>query len=125
MATLLDLKFYAVQNSEGNYFHRKGYSGYGNTWTSNPAAARIYTKIGQARSIVTFFANHYKDYPAPHLVEIIPGNINFLDETARVAKAVENKNKKIAKRALRQKEYRLNLAKKDLLKAQEEIAKFS
>jgi len=123
--TLLDLKFYAVQNSEGKYFRRKGYGGYGETWVDEPHQARIYTKIGQARSIVTFFANHYKNYPVPSLVEIIPGTINVLSETDRVQKAVNKKKKELAASQLRQRQYELERAQKQLEEAQDKINKLS
>ena len=37
---LNQLEFYAVRNREGQWFHRKGYSGYGETWVEDVEQAR-------------------------------------------------------------------------------------
>lgn len=64
------LTMYAVRNQEGKFFRAKGYGGYGNTWVDDLKKAKIYPRIGQARSRVTFFANTYPQYGIPDLVEL-------------------------------------------------------
>lgn len=123
MNELLKLKLYAVRNHSGAYFHRKGYNGYGETWTNVPAKIRIYTKIGQARSIVTFFANHYKNHPIPYLVEITLGSVKILSEVDRVSKAMKKKEKEISDRIIRQKQYDISRAKQQLAEAQNQLKK--
>jgi hypothetical protein len=62
------LELFAVQNSEGKWFHRKGYGGYGETWCDEQHKARIYTKLSQARAQVTYFTKNFPEYPAPNVV---------------------------------------------------------
>lgn len=80
------LRFYAIQNSEGKWFRRKGYGGYGDTWTDSPTAARIYNKIGPAKGVITFFATRWKDYPVPKLVVITPGKVEVVDKEEKKKK---------------------------------------
>lgn len=61
---------YVVINSDGHYFRRKGYGGYGDTWVASMNTARVYAKLSQARSVVTFFANSYPQYPTPKIVRL-------------------------------------------------------
>ena len=46
----MNLELYVVRNKEGKYFRTKGYSGYGDTWVDDIQKAKVYPKIGQARS---------------------------------------------------------------------------
>jgi len=78
------LTFYAVKNKEGKWFRRKGYSGYGDTWVEKITSARIYAKIGGARSVVTFFAKNYPTYGVPDLVVLKVIEMGIIDETERV-----------------------------------------
>jgi hypothetical protein len=91
---LTDLRFYLIRNSDGKYFRRKGYRGYGDSWETNLGKVRIYTKLSSARSVVTFFANNYKDFLAPVIVEIAPGEITEIDESERLAQVRDKKAKR-------------------------------
>jgi len=91
------VKVYAVQNREGKFFRRKGYGGGGESWTDDPKKARIYTKSGPARSIVTFYANAYPDYGIPSIVEMACGQVTVIDETQRVQKEAQRKADREAK----------------------------
>ncbi len=57
-----ELEFFAVRNREGQWFHRKGYSGYGETWREDVQEARIYNKIGHARAQGTYFARKWPSF---------------------------------------------------------------
>lgn len=82
-------KFYIVRNQEGKFFRAKGFNGYGDTWTADPTLAKVYQKIGQARSRVTFFANNYPEYGVPEILEMTAHSAVVLDETKRVKKALQ------------------------------------
>ncbi|MFA5130592.1 MAG: hypothetical protein WC477_06830 [Patescibacteria group bacterium] len=92
------IELFAVQNSEGKWFHRKGYGGYGETWCEEQHKARIYTKLSQARAQVTYFANHFPSYPVPHVVRLVVGSVEVVDESERVSKVKRNKEVADAKR---------------------------
>src|SRR4051812_10241290 len=96
---------YAVRNLAGQWFRRKGFAGYGGTWVDDFARARIYTKIGGARGVITFFANAHPEYPAPDLVELVIGEMKVLDETTRVNKARDREEKRKAAQEVRRLEY--------------------
>ncbi len=117
-----ELKFYAIKNSQGQYFHRKGYSGYGDTWSDDASQARIYTKLGQARGQVTYFSS-YTQFPVPTIVEISIGEIKELDETDRIAQAKAKKAHAIAAQEKRNKEAALKKAIQDMKKAQDAFDK--
>lgn len=117
-----NLKLYAVRNSEGQWFHRKGYGGYGNTWVEKFSQARIYTRIGHARAIVSFFANNYKGYPPPELVCLHVGEIEVIDETERVEKAKRKKEAEEERREIAIREYNLQKAQQDLEDAKRRLA---
>ena len=106
-----DFKIYAVRNQEGKFFRSKGYGGYGQTWVDDINKAKTYTKIGQARSRVTFFANTYPAFGIPDIVEFTVTSGVVLDEGNRVKKAMNDK----AKARLNQ---TINNAKRDIDKLQ-------
>lgn len=119
-----DVCFYVVMNSDGQFFRRKGYGGYGKTWVDSIDTARVYIKIGQARSIVTFFANSYPQYPPPRIVKLGVSAIEIIDERDRIEKAKEKKQREKEKRELRRKQWELERAKKDYEDAQRRLAKY-
>lgn len=83
-----EIKLYAIRNSEGKWFRRKGYGGWGESWTDKFSAARIFNKIGYARTQVTFFARRWPEYGVPELVELKVTESSVIDETDRVAKVL-------------------------------------
>lgn len=113
--------FYVVVNSDGQFFRRKGYGGYGNTWVDTLDTARVYVKIGQARSVVTFFANNYPQYPVPSLVKMTIGAVEILDETLRVAKAQAAQERAAARREERNRQEAVDRAQRALDQAQERL----
>lgn len=86
------LSLYAVRNKKGQYFKNIGYGGHGKSWVDSLDKARIYTKIGQARSRVTWWAENFPDYGAPELIELVIEKINVVDDSENILK---NKKKKI------------------------------
>lgn len=115
------LVFYLVMNSDGQFFRRKGYGGYTETWTDDLERATIYTKIGTARGRVSFFANHYPQYPVPLLVEVRAGAIQVLHEEERVAKSGERKRKEEAARDVRRRKHEVASAQRALDEARKKL----
>lgn len=93
-AELYKLRFYLVRNSEGKYFRSKGYGGYGSSWVEDVGKAKVYQKIGQARSRVTYWAGEWPEYGVPTVIEFGVGQIDVLQEDDRVAKAIASKARK-------------------------------
>lgn len=124
-----ELFFYVVRNSDGEFFRAKGYGGYGKTWVSEITKARVYTKIGPARASVSYFANHYPEYPSPTILKMGVGAVEVINEAERVEKqkikkqeAEERRKARQAKRNLEhaQKEFEASKAKLERLKQHEE-----
>jgi hypothetical protein len=113
-----DVAFYVVVNSDGQFYRRKGYNGSGNTGVDTVQTARVYIKIAQARSIVTFFAVNYKDFPPPRILKLTVAGSELIDETERLEVAKVRKQRKLETQELRSSKYRLEQAKRDFEKAQ-------
>lgn len=115
------MKVYIVQNQEGKYFRAIGYAGFGKSWVDEIEKARLYTKIGPARSRVTFFSKNYPNYGVPKLIEF-----NLDIEKATVIDMTEYANKKITKIIKDKLKHELNNLKWDLehkLKDRERLEK--
>lgn len=115
------LKLYAIRNSKGQFYRSKGYSGAGSCWVDDINKARVYGSTGPARSVVTFFTKHYPDYPMPELIKLNIAGFEVMDETERVKKAIEKKEreqaaqeKRAAERAMAEAERKLKEAKDNL-----------
>lgn len=108
------LELYAVRNKEGQWFHRKGYGGMGESWVDDFVKARIYNRIGPARAIITFFAKKWPEYGVPDLVRLVISKAELVDEAERVAK----RNKKEAEWKARADE---RYAKQELQRAQKAL----
>jgi len=87
------LKFYIVRNQSGQYYRAKGYGGYGSSWVDDIEKAKVYGRIGPARSQVTFWTSNYPKYGAPVIIELHAIEGKVLDETERVAKALRTKRR--------------------------------
>ena len=107
---IVGFSFYVVRNKEWKYFRAKGVNGRGKTWTDSLETARIYAKVAPARGIASFFASAYPAFGIPDVVRMEVGKIEVLDESERVAAAVEKKRLAKEKADLRNKEYRLKQA---------------
>lgn len=90
-----DVLFYAVRSQDNQYFRRKGFGAYGESWTDDLKAARIYTQIGHARAIVTWFAKNHPSYGIARLVVFRATEIEVVEETKRVL-GVQDKEKQAA-----------------------------
>lgn len=103
------LKFYAVRNKEGKYFRAKGYGGYGETWVDDIKKAKIYSKPGGARGVITWFYNNYPEYGVPDLIELGVTDVVILNEEKRVLKSAKKKEIEERKRRLKNLEYQIKI----------------
>jgi len=90
------LQFYLVRSRDGKYLHRKGYGGYSDSWSKDILKARVYTKIGQARAQVTWWANAFPKYGVATIVRFEAKEAEVIDESKRV----KQRNKKCEEREL-------------------------
>jgi len=125
---MIYLKLYAVQNKDGQWFRSKGYGGYGKSWVDSLDKAKLYTKIGSARSQVTFWANNYPDFGIPKLIELQVHDLVDLKEEERVLKAMKKKQEKEAKYEIQRQKYLKEYAERKIqegLKTLQELNKKS
>ena len=118
-----ELRIYSVRNSDGKWFRRKGYGGGGDTWVDDLKIARLYAKIGPARGTVSYFANHFQNYPAPQIVVFKAVIEEVLDESKRIQQVRERDEQREAKREARHAEYELEAAQRDFEKAQQKLSR--
>ena len=88
------LSLYAVRSKDGKYFKNIGYSGSSGrkSWVDSLDKARIYAKIGQARSRVTWWSEHYPEYGTPELIELVVNEVKVVDDSGVIKK---NKKRKL------------------------------
>jgi hypothetical protein len=120
VATLL---LYAVRNRDGLWFRSRGIGGYGETWVAELQDAKLYSRIGPARSRVTFFAARWPEYGTPDVVELSLSGMRVLDETKRAAKAIERKRTEKEEREVRERAYELKSAERALEDAKARLEK--
>lgn len=108
-----NLEFFAIRNREGQWFHRKGYSGYGETWREDVLEARIYNKIGHARAQVTYFARRWPSFGIPEIVVFKIGETAVINEEERIKKREEKTEKRAGI-------HRLKTAREKLAEAKQE-----
>ena len=86
----IDLSFYAVMSKDGKWFRSKGYNGGGDSWVDNVNKAKLFTMIGPAKAVVTWWSKHYPSFGTPDLVRIIATSYEVIDQNARVQKKIED-----------------------------------
>lgn len=89
MSIAIELDFYLIRNLDGKFFRAKGRSGGGLTWVDKAQDAKVYTKLGQARSRVTYFAKAHPEYGVPQLIHIHVVEGELIQEEVRVKKAIK------------------------------------
>jgi hypothetical protein len=116
-----ELFFYVVRNSDGDFFRAKGYGGYGKTWVSEITKARVYTKIGPARASVSYFANHYPEYPSPTILKMGVGTVEVINEAERIEKQKIKKQEAEERKKARQVQQNFDRAKKQFEEFEERL----
>ncbi len=116
------LTFYVVKSDDGKYFRNRGWNGsgsvYDKSWVDDIKNAKFYTKIGQARSRVTFWKKNYPEYPTPQIIELQVTRQVVIDETERVKKTIKKQKENELKAEKERKERDI----KRLQEQQEKIA---
>jgi len=113
----MNLLLYAVRNAEGKWFRAKGYGGYGDTWVNDVNSAKLYAKIGQAKSRCSFFYNKWPEFGVPHIVKIEATGTEILDMKEHVFKQSQKRMFKKEKRDVANKKHELSVAQENLKKA--------
>lgn len=108
------LEFYLVRNKEGKWFRAKGYGGSGDSWVAEIKRARVYGRIGPARTQVNFWATNYPTYGVPEIVKLTVSGFTVIDETDRIKKSIIKKKEAKRKADVLEKKRRLEDAKKEL-----------
>ena len=117
----IKLELYVVVNQEGKFFHAIGYGGVGKSWVDTLDKAKIYTKIGQARSRVTWWFTNHPKFGRPQIIKLTATGTEILDEEERLKKAVEKKETTKAKTKAMWAEHNLKCAEERLKEAQREL----
>ncbi|MCK9615828.1 MAG: hypothetical protein M0R48_10135 [Candidatus Omnitrophica bacterium] len=107
------LKLYVVRNSAGKYFRNKGFGGNGDVWVDDINRAKIYLRIGPAKSVVPFWAGHYPKYGIPDIIELKVTESVVLNQEVRFGKLVAANEKREAKKEEQNRKQKLSEAKKD------------
>jgi hypothetical protein len=99
-----EVRIYAVRNKKGQWFRRKGYGGYGESWVDDFKQARLYTKPGPARAVAGYFFNSGPQYGCPDIVVFDLRFAEAIDEgKARAEKARKQAEAETKRRLLREK----------------------
>src|SRR4030043_1568 len=114
-----ELKFYAVRNKDGQWFRRKGYGGYGESWVDDNLQARIFNKPGSARSQITWWFNEYPSFGCPELVVFTASISEVINDEQRIIKLRERHQKKYKAIRVEAAREKLEAAKRALEDAEE------
>ena len=90
------MKLYAVKSQDGRYY-RPGRV----HWVDTIERAKIFSKIGGARAVVTHWAREWPAYGTPLLVELTVTETSTTDESQRVLDANGAKAERSRRRKLR------------------------
>ena len=112
MEVFKDLELYVVRNQDGKFFRAKGMNGSGESWVEDIGRARIYAKIGPARSCVTFFAKS-KSYDPPVILKLTIVGAEVVNDFKH-RKKVKRKEAQKKKEEIRKLEYRISSTNKTL-----------
>jgi hypothetical protein len=123
VSNITELKMYIVRNSKGQYYRAKGYGGAGTSFVDDINKCRIYGTIGPARSVVTFFANNYPEYPTLEIIKVNVAGFEVLNESERVRKVIEKKQREQAAQEKRAAERAMAEAERKLAEAQKNLDK--
>jgi hypothetical protein len=115
------IELYIVQNKEGKYFRARGQHGYGETWVEDIQKAKVYGKIGQARSRVSYFYKNWPEYGMPIILKIDVIGFTVINESERVEKAIAKRKKRDEEVEVRHRKWAVESAESELKKAQEKL----
>ena len=104
------MNLYVVRNKDGQFFKNKGYGGYGSNWKDNLDQAKFYTKVGQAKGRVTYFAKHFPQYGVCDILEFTlnAAEAKVIDMGKDTAASLEKARRKAEDAARQQKQDELD-----------------
>ena len=112
--------FYAVRHPDGKQYYRTRLHNQAAGWKPNLEDARLWTKLGTARSNITALS---RPGFVPDLVEFVVTEVRVVDQKERVAKAKAERDRKEAERVAAEKKWRLEQAERELAAAQRRVEK--
>ena len=94
----MKLNLYVVRNKEGKFFRPVGFGGMGEHWQAGLSRAKFYSKIGPAKSQVTFSSKHYPEFGVPDILEITldPSKAKVIDMASITIKSLEKQASRTA-----------------------------
>jgi hypothetical protein len=104
----LSLEVYLVQSQDGKYLRSKG------LWVNDAKDAKVFLKLSQARTQVTWWATQYPQYGIPNLIILRIDEGEVKDETPRVLKSIAKKDKANLRQEAKQLEWKTQKLNKDL-----------
>jgi glutamate formiminotransferase len=116
------LTFYAVRSKDGKYLRTTGLGG-GNHWVDTLEKAKVWTKIGPAKSQVTFWAGNYPEFGVPDIIPLVATAGEPINQDDRVSKALKKKKIEELKRELWRIEERYDKAKREFDRHKSQYAK--
>jgi len=121
------MTIYVIRNREGRFFHAKGYGGHGSSWVEAFESARLYTKLGAAKSRVTFFRRKWPEYGTPEILafELDLARAQVLDMTDSTAKSIAAKQKRELKQAEVMKARKIAQLQEEQIHIQQQLAKLT
>lgn len=115
------LVLYAVRSKDGKWYKSRGQGVSGPRWVDGIDAAKIYTKPGPAKSIITWWAKNYPEFGVPDLVEITAREAKVIKQEDRVEKAKQKESEANARYKVKEQQMHLKIAKQRVAEAQEEL----
>ena len=115
--------FYVIVNAEGKFFKPTGLGRSGSKWVDSITQAKIYNKIGPARSQVTYWSKNFPSYGVPMILQFSIGDITVLDEKERVANKIDEQHKRNLLKVRRSLERQIANAEEEIHKNQEALKK--
>ena len=120
----VNITVYLVRSQDGKWFRAKGLYGTGDSWVEDVKMARVYTKIGSARSCVTWWSREFPSYGVPDIVELHSTSGVILNEKERVNKAVKKIEEEKMASEIRNQLHQFELAQQRLNEAEHRLKQF-
>ncbi len=111
--------FYAVRNTKGEYYGTS--SALKRGWQPNISDAKVYSKPGPAKTLITTLA--IKEETTPDLVELVVTKVNVINQTKRVAVAKKKRAEASERRELSTYAARVRRAQEEFDAAQARLRK--
>lgn len=122
MRTLtVNLKFYAILSQDGKWFRARGMNGTGSSWTDDIKNAKVYSKPGPARGIISWWHDNYPTFGIPQLVELPISEANVIDESERVQKTSAQRKQKEHKRVIEQKKREIEALNRSIARQEQQM----